>query len=86
MADFVAVIRRGVDSGEFQRVDPATTARLLVAPFLMTVIWRHTFARHDSALFDPEALINQHREILLHGLAANDQGTPSRSQRRRRSS
>lgn len=65
-----ALIRRGVASGEFNRVDPLNTAKLLIAPLLLAVIWRHTFAQHDTAKFDPDALIRQHRELLLHGLAA----------------
>ena len=37
---------------------------------LLSVIWRHTFARYDSGPFNPDALIRQHRDILLHGLVA----------------
>src|SRR5262249_39657059 len=47
LAQMTALIERGIAGGEFRKVDPAHTARLLAAPFLMAVIWRHTFAQHE---------------------------------------
>jgi AcrR family transcriptional regulator len=82
LAELTALIRRGIESGEFRKVDPINTARLLVAPFLMTVIWRHTFAQHEIGTFDPDALINQHREILLNGLAVDGDAKPAKRGRK----
>jgi AcrR family transcriptional regulator len=82
LTQLTGLIRRGIDSGEFRKVDPINTARLLVAPFLMTVIWRHTFAQHEIGTFNPDALINQHREILLHGLVVDDVAKPAKRTRR----
>ena len=82
LAQFTALIRMGIESGEFRAVDPGNTARLLVAPFLMTVIWRHTFAQHEVGTFDPAALFSQHREILLHGLTADAKASGGRRGRR----
>ena len=76
------LIRRGVDSGEFRKVDPELAAKSIIAPLLMSVIWRHTFARHDSKRFDADALIRQHRDILLHGLAAPASMPATRRKRR----
>lgn len=77
-----ALIQRGMAAGEFRKVDPLATAKLLIAPMLLLVIWRHTFARHDGAPFDPDALINQHRKILLHGLASDGGAKPTKRGRR----
>ena len=77
LAQLTALIQRGIATGEFRRVDPANTARLLVAPFLMTVIWRHTFAQHEAGAFAPDGLINQHRDILLAGLAPQNRSKPA---------
>ncbi len=82
LAQLAALIRRGVESGEFRRVDPQLAARTVIAPLLLAVIWRHTFARHDTGRFDPAALIRQHRDILLHGLAAPGSGAAGRRKRR----
>ncbi|HKP27349.1 MAG TPA: TetR family transcriptional regulator [Dongiaceae bacterium] len=69
LQQLTGLIRRGVESGEFRKVDPDLAAKSIIAPFLLSVIWRHTFARYDSGRLDPDALIRQHRDILLHGLA-----------------
>ena len=42
---FAAVIKRGIDQGEFREVDPLVAARMLSAPFVMHGIW----CRHRDA-------------------------------------
>ena len=64
-----AIVRRGVESGEFRAVVPEMAAHSVMAPMLLAVIWRHTFERHGAPHLDPAALIRQHRDILLNGLA-----------------
>ncbi|HEX6119703.1 MAG TPA: TetR/AcrR family transcriptional regulator [Dongiaceae bacterium] len=83
LSQLTGLVRRGVESGEFRQVDPDLAARTIIAPLLLLVIWRHTFARHVSGRFDPAALIRQHRDILLHGLAMSASG--GSGQRKRRS-
>jgi AcrR family transcriptional regulator len=75
------LIRRGIESGEFRKVDPELAAKSIIAPFLLSVIWRHTFARYDSGRFDPDALIRQHRDILLHGLLVPESAAAKRRKR-----
>jgi AcrR family transcriptional regulator len=82
LQQLTGLIRRGIESGEFRKVDPELAAKSIIAPFLLAVIWRHTFARYDSGRFDPDALIRQHRDILLHGLAAPESGAEKRRKRR----
>lgn len=79
LAQLTALVRRGMESGEFRQVDPDLAAKCIVAPLILAVIWRHTFARHAPTPLDPDALIRQHRDILLHGLA-------TQPRRKRRSS
>ena len=78
LKQLAALVRRGVESGEFRTVDPQLAARTIIAPMLLAVIWRHTFARHDKGRFDPAALLRQHRDILLHGLPNPGSGSASR--------
>jgi AcrR family transcriptional regulator len=78
LQQFAGVIGRGVESGAFRKVDPELAAKSIIAPLLLSVIWRHTFARHDTKPFEPTALIRQHRDILLHGLAAPASGNARR--------
>lgn len=62
------LIKRGIESGEFQPVDPWETAKLIIAPFLVASIWRQTFEALDTRRSDPAILVRQHIHFLLAGL------------------
>ncbi len=49
---------------------PQHAARLCVAPLLVILLWRTTFARFDSEPYDYAGLVETHLETLLHGLKA----------------
>ena len=66
------LIERGIAAGEIRPVDPADTARLMIAPLLMAVIWGTTFVRQDEN-FDLAVFIDRHLDIYLRGLAAEKQ-------------
>ncbi|HVT50606.1 MAG TPA: TetR/AcrR family transcriptional regulator [Dongiaceae bacterium] len=68
-ARIVEFIERGVANGEFRAVDPWETAKLVIAPFLLTAIWLRTFEGLDERPFDTAALLRQHTDMLLRGLA-----------------
>jgi AcrR family transcriptional regulator len=74
-ARVVAFIERGIASGEFRAVDPWETAKLVIAPFLLTAIWLRTFEGLDERPFDTAALIDQHIDMLLRGLAPDAAAT-----------
>jgi len=65
----VDLIESGIARGEFRAVDPWETTKLVIAPFLLTAIWRRTFEHLDNRRFDFAALLRQHTEFLLRGLA-----------------
>ena len=65
----VELIEAGIARGEFRAVDPWATTKLVIAPFLLTAIWRRTFEHLDNRRFDFAALLRQHMEFLLRGLA-----------------
>jgi hypothetical protein len=69
-----ALIESGIESGEFRAVDPWATTKLVIAPFLLTAIWRRTFEHLDNRRFDFAALLRQHTEFLLRGLAPEREG------------
>jgi len=70
-----AVIRRGIERGEFRKVDPDTVAHLLAAPMLQISLWRNSLEPCSDERIDPAALIKAHVEMLSRGLAA-DRRTP----------
>ncbi|WP_297514611.1 TetR/AcrR family transcriptional regulator [uncultured Caulobacter sp.] len=55
--------------GEVRPGDPRLQAFSVMGPILMGVIWRETFAPVGAPTIDLPALIAQHREIILAGLA-----------------
>ena len=67
----VEFLERGIASGEFRRVDPWETAKLVIAPFIMAALWRRTFEGFDERPFDTAALLRTHTDFLLRGLAPN---------------
>jgi AcrR family transcriptional regulator len=54
--------------GEVKRGDPRTYALQIIAPLLMAVIWRETFAPVGAAPFELTALARQHVDTLLSGM------------------
>ena len=63
------IIRRGIERGEFREIEPQHGARLCVAPMLIIMLWRTTFAQFDETPYDYQGLIEAHLQTLLKGLA-----------------
>lgn len=61
------LIAAGVASGAFRAVDPKAAARAFVGPLLFEALWTHIL-RGESALGDPQALVDSQLDILLEGL------------------
>jgi AcrR family transcriptional regulator len=68
LALLTTILERGIARGEFRKVKPQHAARLCVAPILMIVLWRTTFAQFDDEPYDYQALIETHLQTLLEGL------------------
>jgi AcrR family transcriptional regulator len=66
-----AIIRRGIERGEFRDVDVENTAHLLVAPMLLISLWRNSLECCSDERIDPAALMSAHVEMLSRGLARN---------------
>lgn len=68
------IVERGIERGEFRAVDPATTAQLIMAPVIMLAIWKHSFGEHTDMQLDRKAVLAEHAETILRGLAAPTSG------------
>ena len=68
MALFHRVLRLGIERGEFRDADVYNTSLCVVAPLLLTMLWRHSLGRDEPGLFDPEAICQAHLRLLLEGL------------------
>jgi hypothetical protein len=71
-----AVIARGIERGEFRKVDPQHAARLCVAPVLLAAVWRTTFAQFDVAPYDYSGFLQTHLDVLLRGLSPVGDASP----------
>ena len=65
-----AMVRRGVERGEFRPVDPYVAGQLLIAPLFMVALWRNSLAMCTSDRIDPLPFLEAHIEMLRQGLAA----------------
>ena len=68
LAVYRRLLEQGVARGEFQPMDVESTAYCIVAPMIMGMMWRHSFARHEERPFDAAALCRAHLQLLLRGL------------------
>ncbi|KAA0680964.1 TetR/AcrR family transcriptional regulator [Roseomonas genomospecies 6] len=64
-----AVLERGIARGEFRPVDVDSTVRLIVAPMLMSALWRSSFEALEDRPLNVTALLNAHLDALRRALA-----------------
>jgi AcrR family transcriptional regulator len=62
------VIQKGVDSGEFRKLDVEQAARVVVAPLLFAAVWRHTFEPVASSRIQLDEYFATSLEIMMTGL------------------
>ena len=68
---FRRVLKEGVARGEFRPMDVECTAYCIVAPMMLGMLWRHSFARHERHPLDANALCRAHVQILSRGVLSN---------------
>ncbi len=61
------MIKRGINRGEFRKLNPAYAARSMIAPLLMHMVWMNTFVLSEDEPIDLPDMIEQHLDIFLHG-------------------
>ena len=66
----VATLERGAASGEFRRVDPDYAWRIVIAPLLLAIIWKHSFQAFEREPLDLRRHLEAQLDLLLNGLAA----------------
>ena len=62
------ILERGIANGEFVDLDPELGTRLVPAPLVHLLLWRHCFDVCDVHRLDPERYLRQHLEMILNGL------------------
>jgi AcrR family transcriptional regulator len=72
------VIQKGVDSGEFRKLDVEQAARVVVAPLLFAAVWRHTFESVASTPIELDQYFTTSLQIMLAGLDPAHVDEPAR--------
>jgi AcrR family transcriptional regulator len=67
---FARVLQRGIDRGEFRPIEVAPAVRLIVAPLLMSSMWRYSFGGCEPARVDFDRIIELHLDVFLRGISA----------------
>jgi len=62
------LIARGIDQGEFRRVDPGLTVRSIMGAMLLAGVWRTVFEPIGAEKLDVKALARHHADLMLHAL------------------
>ncbi len=66
------VLQRGMASGEFRTLDMESCIDVILAPFLMLAIWRHSLLPQGCGKQEPEMYLRTHLELLLNGLMVRE--------------
>jgi AcrR family transcriptional regulator len=62
------LLKRGIEQGEFRRVDSFMTVRSIIGPMLLAIIWRSVFEPIGAEKLDVQALARHHADLMLHAL------------------
>ncbi|MCK6426149.1 MAG: TetR/AcrR family transcriptional regulator [Burkholderiaceae bacterium] len=65
-----AIVERGIAAGEFRDLPADSVVHSLVLPMVMLCVHKHSLGvcHPAEALSDPQRFIQQHMDLLLHGL------------------
>jgi len=65
-----AVLRRGIRQGEFRELDIDPTARAIIGPPLLLMLWRHSFQFQESEPLDAQRYLDSCISLIVDGLRA----------------
>jgi AcrR family transcriptional regulator len=68
-----SVLEAGMARGEFRQLDAGYTMRLVLAPLVYLMLWRHSFDFCDGKSIDAEKYLNQHLDMVINGLVPRAQ-------------
>jgi len=68
LAALTSIVERGVERGEFRDTDVTRLPQLVLAPVMVSVIWRILFTRHE---LDTDRLIETQIDMLLAYIKAS---------------
>jgi AcrR family transcriptional regulator len=67
-AMIVRMLERGIERGEFRRINVYQAMNLICAPMLMLMMWKHSFSACRAEPMSPDDYLNSFIDLFLHGL------------------
>ena len=67
-AIIVRMLERGIARGEFRPIDTANANRVICAPIIMLMMWKHSFAACQTEPVSPQDYLECFSDLLLRGL------------------
>lgn len=61
-----AIVKKGVDSGDFRESALDDFPQILIAPVVLSMLWKQLFESHDS--LDTDRFIEEHIELVLRSI------------------
>ncbi len=68
LALMAGILKRGIQQGEFRTFDVDPTARAMMGPLLLMMLWRHSFQKHESDPLSAERYLDSYLTLVLEGL------------------
>lgn len=65
---FAKALQRGIDSGEFRKLDANYAMRVMITPMVFALLWKHSFARCVHEEMDNETYLKTYIDLLLNGI------------------
>jgi AcrR family transcriptional regulator len=67
-AMIMRMLERGIERGEFRRINVSQAMNLICAPMLMLMMWKHSFSACRTEPISPDDYLNSFIDLFLHGL------------------
>ena len=62
------MLEYGVARGDFRLIDAEQVTRIIVAPIVMLLMWKHSVGAYQPEPLSPEAYLTNFIDLCLHGL------------------
>lgn len=72
-----ALIRRGIEQGQFRPVIPGHAVRSIIGPLIAHLLLWRVFGFEDETDVNMETFVESHLDLLFHGLAHPDKDMPA---------
>ena len=73
------VLARGMERGEFRRLDPHSLVPMFTGPIMVMALWKQSLGPHTDIHFDPRKVIATHLDVFLRGIAESPDVKPAQT-------